>query len=127
MTGNATDAVTAREHALIAAMLAADVAALDDLIDPRCVFTGPDGTVIDKEADLAGYRAGDLALTGFDLSEHTVHDLGGMVVSTSKASLSGAWRGEPFGGRFAYTRVWTRTDGTWRVICGQGSALPPAA
>lgn len=127
MIGSAADAVTAREHALIAAMLAADVAALDDLIDARCVFTGPDGAVIDKDTDLAGYRAGELVLSGFDLSDHTVRDLGGLVVSTSKAQLAGAWRGEPFSGRFAYTRVWVHSDGAWRVVCGQGSALPPVS
>ena len=48
-----TDTLLTAERRLQAAQLAADADALDQLIDERLVFTGPDGVLYSKQDDLA--------------------------------------------------------------------------
>ncbi len=116
-------AVREREHTLVAAMLNSDVDALADLIDDRCVFTGPDGIVLTKQMDLAAHQGGLLKLTKLDTVERAFHQIDDKVFSTSKASLAGSFAGTSFAGTFAYTRLWTLTDGNWRVVAGQAAAI----
>jgi len=46
------------EDALLAAMRVSDIEALDRLIGDNLRFTRPDGSVIDKRADLEAHRSG---------------------------------------------------------------------
>lgn len=111
------------EEALRAAMLAGDVTALSALIDDRLLFTGPDGTVIDKDQDLSTHASGVLKLTEIDLTEGQFHPVGDMVLATTKAMLAGTFGDMTIDGTYAYTRLWSRTYGQWRVIAGQAARI----
>lgn len=111
------------EEALRAAMLAGDVTALSALIDDRLVFTGPDGTVMDKDQDLSAHASGVLNLTEIDLTEGQFHPVGDMVLATTKAMLAGTFGGMTIDGTYAYTRLWSRASGQWRVIAGQAARI----
>ena len=50
--------IVALEAALRAAQLAADVGALDSLIDDELLFAGPDGQLATKAQDLEAHRSG---------------------------------------------------------------------
>jgi ketosteroid isomerase-like protein len=41
--------------------------------------------------------------------------------------MAGVWRGEPFEGRFRYTRVWRREADAWRIVAGHVSPIRLAA
>lgn len=106
------------EEALRAAMLAGDVTALSTLIDDRLVFTGPDGTVVNKEQDISAHASGVLKLTGLDLIGRQY-----MVLATTKAKLAGTFGDMTIDGMYAYTRLWSRVSGQWRVIAGQAARI----
>ena len=45
----------------------------------------------------------------------------GVVTGTSVQS--GVTNGQPFSGRFRFTRVWVRRDGAWRMVASHSSRL----
>ena len=63
MRPRTTAGLLSAERALQAAQLAADVSALDALLDDRLVAIGPDGARHSKEDDLAGWRSGSSVIT----------------------------------------------------------------
>ena len=99
------DPVLTAEAELRSAMLAGDVDALDRLLDADLVFTGLDGRVIGKAADLDAHRTGRLRLSRLDPSERHVVRCGPTVVVSVRVDLAGTYDGEPTGGAYRYTRV----------------------
>jgi hypothetical protein len=69
------EALRAAERRLQRAQLASDVAALDELIDDRLVFTGPDGKHYTKQDDLRVHRSGQQSMSRVD-----EEDLAALVV-----------------------------------------------
>ncbi|MEQ1542023.1 MAG: nuclear transport factor 2 family protein [Novosphingobium sp.] len=120
---NAIAQVRQRERALRAAMLASDVAALDRLIEDDLLFVTPDGTLITKAQDLATHEAGSLRLDRMDCGESTCRMIGAAVLSITAAELAGSFAGNPFAGRFVYSRLWLYSEGGWRVGAGHASAI----
>lgn len=115
--------ISRAEEALRAAMLAGDVSALSALIDDRLVFTGPDGTIVNKDQDLSAHASGILKLTGIDLTEGQFHPVGDMGLAATKATLTGTFGDMTIDGIYAYTRLWSRASGKWRVIAGQAARI----
>lgn len=111
------------EHALRAAMLANDVAALTELLDDDLVFTGPDGQVLSKEDDLSAHRETLLRLDRLDIHEMQTHRIGEMILTTTKAALAGHFGSMAFDGVFAYTRLWRQSDGRWRIAAGHAAKI----
>lgn len=120
---NAIAQVRQRERALRAAMLAGDVAALDALIDDDLQFVAPDGALITKAQDLATHAAGTLRLERLDCAESIYRMIGAAVLSITNAELAGHFAGQPFAGKFVYSRLWLQVGGEWRVSAGHASAI----
>jgi hypothetical protein len=127
------EAIEAREEELRQAMLAGDVARLDGLLDPELMFTGPDGSMASKADDLAAHRAGVVKMTRMDLVNRHIKVWDGWAAAAVMVDLAGLFQGQPFEGRYGYTRFWRLTDGVWRVVAGQVAkfedplaATPPA-
>ena len=117
------DPVLTAEAELRSAMLAGDVDALDRLLDADLVFTGLDGRVIGKAADLDAHRTGRLRLSRLDPSERHVVRCGPTVVVSVRVDLAGTYDGEPTGGAYRYTRVWCERPEGWRIVAGHMSAI----
>lgn len=115
--------VEKREESLRTAMLSGDVGALSSLIDDRLVFTGPDGTVLNKTQDLSAHESGILKFSKLDIADSSVHQIGDMVLVTTKATLAGTFGERSIDGMFAYTRLWSRSSGQWRVVAGHASRV----
>lgn len=97
-------------------MLTSDVDALDALIGEDPVFTDQDGRRMSKAEDLAIHRSGLLKIERQDVSVEPIFSvLGDAAVVCVTVDLAGAYDGQPFGGGFAYTRIWHRRDGRWQV------------
>ena len=119
------DALRACEKALRQAQLASDVAALDALIDPDLVFTGPDGLLYSKADDLAAHRDGIIRIARLDSSEERVQFFGHIAVVAVRMDMAGTFRGTAFGGPVRYTRVWCERPEGWRIVAGHVSMIPP--
>lgn len=117
------------EARLRTAQLAADVPALDALIADGLLFTGPDGQLTTKAADLAAYTSGTVRFREHEPEELQVRRVSAEVaVAALRARLSVEMAGAPIEATVRYTRVWAReTDGTWRVVAGHVSAVSPAS
>lgn len=128
----ATDAATSEvtlqeaEMSLQAAIRSGDTEALDLLLDDRAVYTGPDGSTMTKEQDLAAHRSRTLTVDVLDQQDLHVTVSGTTGVTRVLVHLQGTAGDQPFTAVLRYTRTWVRTDGTWRVLAAHASALPAA-
>lgn len=123
MTRNVHDA----ERRLRLAMLAGNVEALENMLSERLIFTDQHGNRLSREEDIAAHRSGLLDITAIDFTgDPVVHEYGDTATVCVTADLAGSYGGTEFFGTFAYSRVWLRTDGEWRVILAHCSALPSA-
>lgn len=110
------------EAQLRKAMLAGDLKVLDALLADDLVFTDQTGNRLTKADDLATHRLGRLKITQINISDQHVRPSGTCAIVTLVANVSGSFDGHGFSGRFAYTRVWERSDGNWRVAAAHCSA-----
>ena len=119
------ESLIASEHALRAAQLAGDVAALSILLDDALVFTAPDGRVIGKDDDLNAHRTGAIRITSLLPSDERIQEFGDVAVVSVRMEMAGTFQGNDFAGPFRYTRVWVRRPDRWRIVAGHVSAIPP--
>src|SRR5690606_24042503 len=117
------------EARLRAAQLAADVNALDALIDEELLFTGPDGQLATKAQDLAAHASGAVRFLAHEPEELRVRRVGpDVAIAALRTRLSVRVLGAELRETSRYTRVWARQiDGRWRVVAGHVSAVPPAS
>jgi ketosteroid isomerase-like protein len=125
LVGKQDDEIVALEARLRAAQLAADVAALDTLIDEDLLFTGPDGTLGTKTQDLESHRSGVVRFREHVPTELRIRRVGDDVALVAlRARLAVEVAGTAVGGAYRYTRVWARDgSGAWRIAGGHVSAV----
>ncbi|CAM3684279.1 nuclear transport factor 2 family protein [Isoptericola cucumis] len=114
----------AAEHALQAAQRAGDVDALEVLLHPRCVGSGPDGSVFSKEDDLESHRSGSLRITRLEEESLDVQEDASSGVTRLVAAVEAIQDGAAVSARLTYTRLWVRADEGWLVLA---ATLVPAA
>jgi ketosteroid isomerase-like protein len=128
VVGTVDAEIVALEAKLRAAQLAADVDALDALIADPLLFTGPDGQLGTKSQDLQAHRSGVVRFREHEPDELRMRRVSADVVVTAlRARLAVEVAGAVVRGTYRYTRVWAREGGTWRVVGGHVSAVPPVA
>lgn len=115
----------AAEHRLQEAQRANDVVALDELLHPRVVGVGPDGSVFGKEDDLGAYRSGDFRITRLVEESLDVQDEGPTGVTRTVASVDAEHAGTAVSARLRYTRLWVRHGDGWQVLAATLVPLPP--
>ena len=117
----------AAETAFQAALLAGDADTLDATLHDRVRFTGPDGSTVDKAADMATHRSGAIRLTTVEESTRDVQVIEGVGVTRALLHLVGTIAGDPVDLTLAYTRTWIPSPTGWVVIAAHGSpAVGPA-
>jgi ketosteroid isomerase-like protein len=112
--------IVALEADIRAAQLDADVVALDRLIADELLFTGPDGQLGTKAADLAAHGSGAVRMREHEPEELRIRRIGADVaVVALRARLAVEVGGKTVRGTYRYTRVWAREGGgAWRVVAG---------
>jgi ketosteroid isomerase-like protein len=120
--------IVALEVALRAAQLAADIAALDLLIDDDLLFAGPDGQLATKAQDLDAHRSGAVRFREHEPEALRIRRVGADVaIASLRARLAVDVGGVLHRGVFRYTRMWSRGgDNRWRIVGGQVSAVQGA-
>ena len=116
------------EARLRLAQLTADVATLDALIAADLLFTGPDGELATKAADLAAHASGVVRFREHEPEDLRARPIGTrVVVTTLRARLGVEIGGQLVRGVYRYTRIWAREGETeWKVVGGHVSAVPAA-
>jgi ketosteroid isomerase-like protein len=117
------ETIAEREADLRRAMLAADVHALDRLLDDALVFTTHLGALVSKAGDIEGYRSGLLRLTRLEPADEEIRLYGNVAVVTVGVTLAGTYAGATFTGPFRFTRVWYKRAEGWRVVAAHVSEV----
>lgn len=112
------------EEQLRLAMLASDVAALNQLIADDLIFTSHLGQVMSKQDDLAFHRAGHCQFQSIDHSERHIQPIGDQVLVSVRVQLAGLYGETAFTEDLRFTRLWHRSpQSLWQVIVGHSSVV----
>src|SRR3954452_6871823 len=110
-------AVLAEERALQGAQRAGDVAELDRLLHPELLAVGPDGQMVDKDADLGAHRSGVFKIRELEEDELRVKVLGDVALTFVVLRIRGSIAEAEVAGRCA-----TRAHGRATAVPGAFSA-----
>jgi len=128
---HANDAAAIRELGAIDATwnelrLEPDVAGLDKLLVDDWLLTHSDGRVQTKVEYLEELKTRSRANQAIRNEDVRTRIYAGTGVVTGTSVQSGVNNGQPFSGRFRFTRVWTRRDGSWRMVASHSSRIVAA-
>jgi len=124
MSASTTDQILARERERCAALLAADVDALERLLSDRLVFAHATAAYEDKPSLLAKMAAGNIVYKTLDVTEQRVIDLGDTALLVSRLTAAVTVGGNPRAIDNRTLSVWTREGGAWRLVAYQPTAIP---
>jgi hypothetical protein len=115
------ESLKAADRRLQAAQLAADADALDQLLDDRLIFTGPDGRLYSKHDDLELQLLRATAVDRGDRGGTDRRLVGDTGVTWFRGRLAGRFTGEEFTAHVRYTRTWINTVMGWRLLAAHVS------
>jgi len=124
MSADTSDQILARERERCAALLAADVGALERLLSDRLVFAHATAAYEDKASLLAKMAAGNIVYKTLDVTEQRVIDLGDTALLVSRLTAAVTVGGTPRAIDNRTLSVWTREGGEWRLVAYQPTAIP---
>lgn len=124
---NVEQTLTKIENDILAALLKKDFAAFGQHFADDAVLITPDGTPQTKAQILADFKSGDLAIESSQISEMKVRVLGDTAIVTYITTDKGKYKGTDISGRYRWTDVFARQAGTWKIVAGQGTPIPPPA
>lgn len=100
-----------------------DVDGLDRLMDERFVLVHSDGRVQYKADYIAELRT-RTRVNGPILNEDVkIRSYGNTAVVNGVSVQSAVSNGQPWSGRFRFTRVWQQQDGGWKIISSHSSRI----
>ena len=101
-----------------------DIDALDAILHADVEFVGPDGSILDKDADMASHRAGELKIESVDELSRRVQVIGGIGITRVKLHIKASVGASPLDAVLMYTRTWLNQDDRWLIVAAHGSILP---
>ena len=102
-----------------------DVEGLRSLLDDDWLLTHSDGRVQDKTGYLSELAAGQRANQAIANHDVQVRLHGETAVVTGTSVQSGTRDGQPWSGRFRFTRVWVQQAHGWRMLASHSSRIAP--
>jgi hypothetical protein len=103
-----------------------DVEGLDRLLADDWMLTHSDGRVQHKADYLDELRTSARRNQGIANEDVRLRRYGDTAVVTGTSVQSGVSNGQPWSGRFRFTRVWIRDGGQWRMAASHSSRVTPA-
>ena len=103
-----------------------DVPALEALLADDWMLTHSDGRVQHKADYLDELRTRSRSNQRILNEDVRLRRYGDTAVVTGTSIQSGLGNGQPWSGRFRFTRVWVRRDGVWRMVASHSSRIADA-
>lgn len=119
---HSTDDLAAAEDELQRALLAADVVALDALLDDEVELVDEVGVGSTKDAEMEGLRSGRVRWREIAVERQRVRVLGELGTTDVVASVAGTRGGAPFQARLRFQRTWRLAD-AWTVVAAHASPV----
>jgi ketosteroid isomerase-like protein len=83
------------------------------------VSTFPDGTVLDKQAEIDALASGAVVLTEMTPRAMDVRLYGSAAVITGRSSIVARVNGQEERGDYRFTDVWVQREGGWQAVASQ--------
>jgi ketosteroid isomerase-like protein len=103
--------------------LESDVEGLERLLGDDWLLTHSDGRVQDKAGYLKELSSRTRANQAIGNQDVEVRLHGDTAVVTGTSVQAGTSNGQPWSGRFRFTRTWIRRDGEWRMLASHSSRI----
>src|SRR5580704_2861194 len=123
LSGNAAQPILDLQHRWVAALVKADIGALDTILVDSYVDTDEGASRVDKVGVLAALKSGDLKLASITLLETHVHRYGDSAVLTGVSAQVGEFRGQPIASKILFTATLVLQNGEWRAAAAHRTAL----
>jgi ketosteroid isomerase-like protein len=107
-----------------AAMVKADVTALDKLLAPDLTYTHGDARVIDKTAFIADFKSGAFQYVSIEPNDMKVRVFGDTAIVTGGAAMRIIQNGTPASIKIRYTDVHVKHGGVWQMAAWEATRVP---
>ncbi len=125
-TTEVVEEIAALEDRRYAAMVAKDVATLDELLDEKLIYMHSSGIADTKASYLEGLQTGVWDYHQVDRSDLRTEIDGDVALVFGKLSIRITIRGEYKAFDSRALAVWHRRAGTWHLLAVQSGAMPAA-
>jgi len=100
-----------------------DFAALDRIMADEYILTDPLGNVRDKAESLAALKTNEVLFESSKSDNVDVRINGDTAVVTGRSTFRGRYRGWSMTGKYQYTDVLVKRNGSWRAVGSHITAL----
>jgi len=100
-----------------------DFAALDRIMADEYILTDPLGNVRDKAESLAALKTNEVLFESSKSDNVDVRINGDTAVVTGRSTFKGRYRGWSMTGKYQYTDVLVKRNGSWRAVGSHITAL----
>ena len=119
----AAEEVLRRDEEMARAVVAGDVARLEDIYADDYVYVGAEGRQVSRAERLAAFRSGALRYLSTKHTGATVRVYGQIAVVQGRTHSSVMAGGRQIEGDFQYVGVWVRRNGRWRIVLTQATRI----
>jgi len=105
------------------AIIASDAEKIREILAPEVVLTTPEGTVLNREEDLAELVRGEFKAEVFDPRDMNVNLYGNCAVVTGLTRVKGTYKGQRFQDQFRWTDTFVKRNGKWRIVASQATPI----
>jgi ketosteroid isomerase-like protein len=129
--GGNDDLFKGLDRACVDAMVQMNIDGLAMIEADDFTFVSPDGSIMNKEQDLAVLRSGDIKYESVGLEGQLVRTYGDTGIVTGQANVKGRYRTFDNSGAYRYTVVFARRGQRWQAVTSQMTRIqaggPPPA
>lgn len=119
------DDLIALDKAWAAAVVANDVASVEKICAPDLIYSHSDGQIDTYEIYLNRLRKGTSNYQAIDISKISAKLYGDTAVVTARAFFRVLSDGNQINNDLAYTHIYLKRDGEWKMIAHQSARMPP--
>lgn len=104
------------QHEWATARIKGDVAFLEKLYAREFRITAMNGSVVERDADIAVFASRDMKPEIIEDEDMQVSRYGEAALVTGREHVKGTYKGNPGDFRLRFTNVFVRRDGRWQMV-----------
>lgn len=120
-----TEQIMALDKAWAKAVVDNDIPAIEKIVSPSLVYSHSDGAVDTHEVYLNRLKKGTSDYQAIDFSRMDVKLFGDTAILTARARFKVLADGRQIDNDLAYTHVYQKAGGKWRMIAHQSARMAP--
>ena len=119
-------ALTKMERDWTDAILKKDIATIERIVAEDCIFIVPDGRIMTRDQTNEDLKAGVWSPESLTLENIKVRAFGDTAVVTLLQIEKSKTKGKDTSGRYLFTDIFVKRNGSWQVVAEHGSRLEPS-